>query len=104
MIDNFLEGGQCYQINIGYTCNISGCSVCSSSNNSICSACLPTYSLINMTTCTPYSCNITNCYLCLMNNTCTVCDTGYYLALDLSCQPKFNSIINCNNSITFCDI
>jgi hypothetical protein len=39
-----------------------------------------------------------------MNNTCTVCDTGYYLAIDSSCQPKFTTIVNCNNSIAFCDI
>ena len=102
MIDNFLEGGSCNAINTNYTCNITGCAVCLSTNNSICSMCLPTYYSKGTTQCIPNMCNIANCYLCLDTNICTVCDSGYYLSLNLKCQPKFTNIVNCNNLIQFC--
>jgi len=65
MINNFLEGGQCFPINVGYTCNITGCAVCDSTNNAICTSCLPTYYASGNTQCLPNTCNIANCYLCL---------------------------------------
>jgi proprotein convertase subtilisin/kexin type 5 len=103
MVDNLLQGGKCLPVNQNYSCNIMGCAVCNSTNNAICSSCLPTYNFMNGT-CVAYTCSIANCYLCLMNNICTVCDTGYYLAIGGTCQPKFNNIVNCGNSILFCDI
>ena len=66
--------------------------------------CLPTYFSNGTTQCIPNSCPISNCYLCLNNNACTVCDSGYYLALDLTCQAKFTNIVSCQNTIQYCDI
>lgn len=88
--------------NANYTCNITGCTVCSSANNSICSACLPTFYANGNNQCIPYSCNISNCYLCLLNSICTVCDLGYYLANDMTCQPFYTNIANCQGQITYC--
>lgn len=65
MVNNIGEGGKCYPINQGYTCNISGCAVCSSTNNSICVSCLSTYHANGSTQCLPNGCNIANCYMCL---------------------------------------
>jgi hypothetical protein len=105
MVNNFLQGGACSPINPGYTCNITGCAVCSSMNNSICATCLPTYYLSsNTSVCTPNSCNISNCYLCLSNNMCTLCLSGYYLANNMQCVAKFSQIVNCQGSINYCAI
>lgn len=102
-LDNSYEGGSCYPANnANYTCNITGCAACSSSNNAICSSCLPTYYANGNTQCLPNACNISNCYLCLLNNICTVCDLGYFLATDMSCQPFYQNISNCQNQIAYC--
>jgi hypothetical protein len=66
--------------------------------------CLPTFYSNGTTQCLPNSCGMPNCYLCLNNNSCTVCDSGYYLASDLTCQAKFNNIVNCQGQIQYCDI
>lgn len=102
MINNFAEGGKCLPINTGYTCNISGCAVCSNTNNSICSSCLPTFYANGSTQCLPNNCNMANCYLCLENNFCTVCLTGYYLSTNMTCQPLYSNLANCQNQIQYC--
>lgn len=105
-LDNFYQGGSCYLANnTNYTCNISGCAVCSVANNSICSSCLPMYYPNGTSQCLPNSCNITNCYLCLLNNVCTTCVPGYYLAVGgQTCSPFYNNIVNCQNQIKYCDV
>lgn len=106
MINN-ANGGPCYPINQNYTCNITGCAVCNSINNKVCASCLPTYMFNgndSLNQCVPYSCNISNCYLCLQNNLCTVCVTGYFLALDLTCQPVYSNLSNCQGQIPYCDM
>lgn len=105
-ISNYLLGSQCYPINSGYTCNISGCSVCNNTNNSQCVSCLFGYTLTSSTQCTPNSCNISNCYLCLQNNICTQCVTGFYLTVNSnnqqSCVASRSNLTNCQGQITNC--
>ena len=103
MIDNFLEGGSCYPISQNYTCNISGCAVCSSTNNSVCSACLAPFYMSGIY-CLPFNCSIANCYICLDNNFCTICDIGYYLSIGLTCMPLSSNYTNCGTSIPYCDM
>lgn len=43
MPSNLAQGGQCLPINPNYTCSVPGCSACSSTDNQVCVACLPTY-------------------------------------------------------------
>lgn len=102
MMNNFAEGGKCLPINAGYTCNISGCAVCSNTNNSICSSCLPTFYANGTTQCLPNNCSMANCYICLENNLCSVCLAGYYLSTNMTCQPLYSNLANCQNQIQYC--
>lgn len=102
MMNDVYDGGQCVPINSNYTCNISGCAVCSSTNNSQCTMCLPTYTANGSTQCVPNSCNIANCYLCFQNSVCTVCLSGFYLTTNLTCLPLYSNVNNCGTQIPFC--
>ncbi len=66
--------------------------------------CLPTYTANGTTQCMPNTCNISNCYLCLENNFCTVCLSGYYLTTNLTCMPMYSNLANCQNQIQYCDM
>lgn len=102
MMNSIEYGGSCYPINPNYTCNIAGCAVCSSTNNSICASCLPTFYANSSTQCLPNTCSMSNCYICLQNNVCSVCLAGYYLAVNMTCQPMYSNLANCQGQIPFC--
>jgi len=108
MMSNFLEGGKCLPINTGYTCNISGCAVCSNTNNSICASCLPTYYANGTTQCLPNNCSISNCYLCLQNNVCSQCVSGFILTgtsvSTMACVAIRTNITNCQGQIQYCSM
>lgn len=102
MIDNFLQGGKCYQFDPSTPCQVQGCASCQFGSSNVCLSCLPTYYSNGTGLCVPYNCNISNCYLCFTNNTCSICDTGYYLSINLICIAKYNNIVNCGNQIQYC--
>jgi hypothetical protein len=92
-------------INSGYTCNISGCAICSSTNNSACAQCLPAYFSNGSTQCLPNLCNIQNCYLCLQSNICSQCVSGFYLTVSnnqQACVATRPNLTNCQGQIANC--
>lgn len=104
-IQSTLFGPSCTPVNLNYSCQVSGCALCSSSNPNQCQTCSPYY-FINDGACQAYSC-IANCIACLSNNTCLVCQAGFYLSTANTCllNAYFPSAVACptgQNAIPGC--
>ncbi len=68
--------------------------------------CLPAYTASGSSQCIANNCSIPNCYMCLQNNICTQCITGYYLTVNTnnqeSCLPTMSNLANCQGNISNC--
>lgn len=67
-IQSTMFGASCINIPSNYSCQVTGCAVCSQSNPNQCQTCSPFF-FPNNGQCTPFSC-VPNCVVCLANNTC----------------------------------
>ena len=83
-IPSKMYGPACIPVASNYSCQVAGCAVCNSQPTQ-CQTCSPYYSL-NNGICTAYSC-IPNCVTCLSDNSCLVCQVGFYLSTANTCLP-----------------
>jgi len=93
----------CIQCNPGFLVDQPGqCSPCSANcdsciDSNTCLECSNEYTMNSNNACLYNLVCPTNCLMCSSNTTCAICQSGFYLALDWSCQACPISCAACSN-------